>query len=173
MRYIITVLVLSITFVTSAFAVEKGDIVVQPNLNLGNYYFSGGHGNGRGIGLTGNVDFAVHQYVSVGAYVGFNNVKVKSTDWSYNRVGFGARGVFHFWQLIDDKVQKDLRSESIDWYVPFHLGYNFYTGDADGGDVLYGLGMGFRYYFNERIGIGVEFGGMELSPAKLGVAIKL
>lgn len=158
--------------VTKLHAVEKGDFVIQPNLNLGNYGFNGPGGNG--FGATLNLDFAVHDYVSVGPFLGFNSVKVKHTDWRYSRIGFGARGIFHFWQLIDDKVQKDLRADRIDWYVPLHVGYNFYRGDHfDGGDVLWGLGMGFRYYFNDKIGIGVEFGGMELSPAKLGVAIKL
>lgn len=153
-------------------AVEKGDFVIQPNLNLGNYGYRGPGGNG--FGATLNFDFAVHDYVSVGPYVGFNHVKAKGWDWKYNRIGFGGRAIFHFWQLIDDKVQKDLKSDKIDWYVPFHLGYSLYKGDfVDGGDFTWGLGMGFRYYFNDKIGIGVEFGGMELSPAKLGVAIKL
>ena len=157
-------------------AVEKGDLVIQPNLNLGNYYISGGlrGSRGFGIGVTGNVDYAVHEYVSVGGFVGFNHVNLKYGG-SYGRVGIGARGVFHFWQLVDDKAQKDLKSDKVDWYIPLHLGYNFYTGDASdaSGDVLWGLGMGIRYYFNDKIGIGFEFGGMELSPAKIGVAIKL
>lgn len=159
----------------SANAVEKGDFVIQPTLNLGNFGFNGAYtGNGRGIGITGNFDYAVHDYVSVGGFVGFNHVSVRHADWNYNRIGFGARGVFHFWQLIDDKAQKDLKSDKVDWYIPLHVGYNIYTGDfVDGGDVLWGLGMGIRYYFNDKIGIAFECGGMELSPAKIGVAIKL
>lgn len=174
-KYLFTLLVcLSVFSLSSVQAVEKGDFVIQPTLNLGNYSFNGGYSGGRGIGITANFDYAVHEYVSVGGFVGFNSVGVRNSSFKYNRIGFGARGVFHFWQLIDNKTSKDLKSEKVDWYIPLHVGYNIYTGDyADGGDVLYGLGMGIRYYFSPKFGIAFEFGGMELSPAKIGVAIKL
>ncbi len=174
-KYLFTLLVcLSVFSLSSVQAVEKGDFVIQPTLNIGNYSFNGSYSNGRGIGITANFDYAVHDYVSVGGFVGFNSIRIKHNKNNYGRIGFGARGVFHFWQLIDDKRPKDLKSDKVDWYIPFHVGYNIYSGDyIDGGDVLYGLGMGIRYYFNPKIGIAFEFGGMELSPAKIGVAIKL
>lgn len=170
-KYLFTLLVcLSAFSMSSVQAVEKGDFVIQPSLNIGNYYFNSNYASGNGIGITGNFDYAVHEYFSVGGFVGFNHIN----NYNYNRIGFGARGVFHFWQLIDNKASKDLKSDKVDWYIPFHIGYNIYTGDyADGGDVLYGLGMGIRYYFTPKIGLAFEFGGMELSPAKIGVAIKL
>lgn len=160
--------------ITKVEAVEKGDIVIQPSLNLGNYAFRGPGGNG--VGATLNVDFAVHDYVSVGPFVGFNALryKVYGGKNSYSRIGFGARGVFHFWQLIDDNAAKDLKSDKIDFYLPLHLGYSVYAGDVvENGDFAMGLGLGIRYYFNDKIGIEFEGGGMELSYAKLGVAIKL
>lgn len=155
-------------------AVEKGDFVIQPSLNLGNYGIASGVSGGRAFGVTGNFDYAVHDYVSVGGFVGFNSVRARNADWNYGRIGFGARGIFHFWQLIDDKVAKDLKSEKVDFYVPLHLGYNVYTGDgASGGDFNMGLAIGIKYYFNPKIGIAFETGGTELSWAKLGVAIKM
>lgn len=155
-------------------ASEKGDLVIQPSLNIGNYGIGRGYGNGFGIGVTANVEYAVHDYASVGGFVGFNNVSIKGWNGSYNRIGFGARGVFHFWQLIDDKVSKDLKSDAIDFYLPMHIGYGIYTGSGtSGGDVIWGTGLGIRYYFKDNMGVSFEFGGMELSYAKIGMAFKL
>jgi hypothetical protein len=175
-KYLFTLLVcLSVFSFSSVKAVEKGDFVIQPSLNLGNFNIVGdSYSSGRGIGVTANFDYAVHNYISVGGFVGFNNVSNRNSNYSYNRIGFGARGIFHFWQLIDDKAAKDLKSDKVDFYLPVHVGYGIYSGNGlNGGDVVAGLGIGIRYYFNEKFGIAFETGGMELSYAKLGVAIKL
>lgn len=155
-------------------AVEKGDFVIQPNLNLGNYGIAKGINGGMAFGVTANFDYAVHDYVSLGGFIGFNTVSARySNSYNYGRMAFGARGIFHFWQLIDDKVSKDLKSDKVDFYLPLHLGYNIYTGNGSGGDFNMGLAIGIRYYFNDRIGLAFETGGTELSFAKLGVAIKM
>lgn len=158
-------------------AVEKGDFVIQPSLNLGGFGLGGWGYGGFNLGTTLNLDYAVHDYVSVGGYVGFNSLL--NSDVKFSRIGFGARGVFHFWQLIDDKVAKDLKSDKVDFYMPLHLGYhvyrfnNGYNWGGNNGQFRMGTGLGVRYYFNPKIGIAFETGGMEMSWAKLGVAIKL
>jgi hypothetical protein len=164
----------------TALSSEKGDFVIQPNLNLGGYGGFAGY-SGFGIGATLNLDYAVHDYVSVGPWVGFTSRRQNLNDYSYSRIGFGARGVFHWWQLLDDKVQKDLKSDKIDFYLPVHLGYYFGTvrfdgekfNEFSGNGFNAGSGLGIRYYFNEKIGLGFEWGWQEMSWSKLGVAIKL
>lgn len=159
---------------SSVQAVEKGDLVIQPSLNLGGFAYAGGWG-GFNVGTTVNVQYAVHDYVSVGGYFGFN---ANTGTTKFRRIGFGATGTFHFWQLIDDKVDKDLKSDKVDFYFPVHLGYHLYR---FGGSNSYlkkgvfrgGAGLGVRYYFNDKIGVAFETGGMEMSWAKIGVAIKL
>jgi hypothetical protein len=169
-KYLLTLLVsLSILSVLSVKAVEKGDFVIQPSLNLGNYYINNSSGFGNGLGVTANFDYALHEYFSLGAFVGFNHVY----NDNYNRVNFGARGIFHFWQLIDNNASRDLKSDKVDWYLPLHVGFNFYSGTQKESLLYPGLGMGLRYYLTPKIGIAFEFGGMELSPAKIGIAIKL
>lgn len=170
-----TVFMLMLVSFAKGQAIEKGNFIIQPSLNLGGFAYTG-YG-GFNLGTTLNLDYAVHDYVSVGGYVGFNT-SLNST-WKYSRIGFGARGVFHFWQLIDDKVSKDLKSDKIDFYMPLHLGYHIYRfgdgfpGNANSGQFRMGTGLGIRYYFNPKIGIAFETGGMEMSWAKIGVAIKL
>lgn len=89
-KYLFTLLVcLSAFSMSSVQAVEKGDFVIQPSLNIGNYYFNSNYASGNGIGITGNFDYAVHEYFSVGGFVGFNHIN----NYNYNRIGFGARGV--------------------------------------------------------------------------------
>ncbi|MCO5231762.1 MAG: hypothetical protein M9958_11485 [Chitinophagales bacterium] len=160
-------------------AIEKGNFIIQPSLNLGGY---GAYSSGFGIGATLNAEYAVHNYVSVGGFAGFSTNS--SSNINFYRIGFGARGVFHFWQLIDDKVSKDLKADKIDFYVPLHLGYNLYrwsgykdypgwTKPSSSGQFRVGSGIGLRYYFTPKFGIALEVGGMEISPAKIGVSIKL
>ncbi|HUH75663.1 MAG TPA: hypothetical protein VLZ75_14810 [Chitinophagales bacterium] len=176
-KYLFTLLVcLSVFSLSSVQAVEKGDFVIQPTLNLGGFGY-GAYG-GTNLGVTANFDYAVHEYVSVGGYVGFNSLLNSSAK--YSRIGFGARGVFHFWQLIDNKTSKDLKSDKVDFYLPVHLGYHiyrfgndFYGTNLNSGQFRAGAGLGIRYYFSPKIGIAFETGGMEMSWAKIGVAIRL
>lgn len=172
-----TVFMLMLVSFAKGQAIEKGNFIIQPSLNLGGWGISGWGYGGFNLGATANLEYAVHDYVSVGGYVGFNSLL--NSDAKFNRIGFGARGVFHFWQLIDDKVDKDLKSDKIDFYLPVHLGYHIYKfGDntlwgGSTGQFRMGTGLGIRYYFSPKIGVAFETGGMEMSWAKIGVAIKL
>lgn len=148
-------------------AAHKGMVILQPDLNVGSNY---GRGYSTFIpGFTFNADFGVHDYVSVGPYAGFG-VKNK-----FNFIGVGARGVFHWWQLLDDKVNADLKSDVIDFYLPVFLGVDLFTHKNYGSDVRFksGAGLGFRYYFVEKFGVNLEWGWMEMSYAKIGVTIKI
>ena len=164
---------LSFGFV-NAQAIEKGDFILQPDLNLGSWGVAGW--SGFGFGATINGEYAVHDYASVGAYIGYS---IRSTSGaSFHRIGFGARGVFHFWNLIDNKVDKDLKSDKIDFYFPVHLGYHIYKFDGGyywagkSGQFRVGAGLGIRYYFKDNFGVNFETGGMEMSWAKIGVNFK-
>jgi hypothetical protein len=151
-------------------AVERGDLVIQPSVTLGAYGPSDRYKNGSWGGVMLNVDYAVHDYVSVGGYFGFTG------NDNFRQFGAGARGVFHWWQLLDDRRPKDLKSDKVDFYLPFFVGVRSIS-TSDGtridNDWFPGIGVGIRYYFNDKVGLAFEFGGMEMSTAKLGVSIKL
>lgn len=153
----------------NASAIEKGSFVIQPDLNLGSY---GSYGNADfGIGATVNLDYTVHDYVSVGGFLGINTNL--NSGYSYSMLGVGGRGIFHFWNLIDDKASADLKSDKIDFYLPVHLGVHIGLKNRSGSRFNAGVGLGVRYFFNEKIGINLEVGGMEMSWAKIGATIKL
>lgn len=153
-------------------AAHKGMIVLQPDINLGDH----GGWNNRGWagrtfipGFTFNADFGVHDYVSVGPYVGFGGRS------GVFHIAAGARCSFHWWQLLDDKVGKDLKSDKIDFYLPAYLGFNAFKVRDFKGQFNFGggAGLGFRYYFIENMGVNLEFGWMEMSYAKIGVQFKI
>lgn len=165
-------------------AAHKGMIVLQPDFNLGSHYafnrYDYGYYYGYGYygfvpGFTFNVDFGVHDYVSVGPFVGMGGRN------GYMNIAVGARGVFHWWQLLDDKVGADLKSDKIDFYFPVHLGVmidrwkGFY--DAKGkqwhAGAIGGAGLGFRYYIVKQFGVNLEWGWMEMSWAKIGLTVNL
>lgn len=154
-------------------ASEKGDFVIQADFNIGGTYryLYGGFAPG----VTLNLDYNVHQYAGVGAYAAANFSKY------YTQFAVGARGVFHWWQLLDDKIDADLKADKIDFYLPLHLGVRMvkYKDDVWYDDnKLYvnfnaGSGLGFRYYFIPSIGMNLEWGWQELSWAKIGVQFKI
>ena len=158
-------------------AAHKGMIILQPDLNVGSHLGFGKWGKGYyGVGVfvpgfTFNVDFGVHDYVSVGPYIGFGGRN------GFAHMAVGARGVFHWWQLMDDKVSGDLHSDKIDFYLPVHFGIamsrhksfdNVWRVGGNGGG-----GLGFRYYFVKKFGMNVEWGWQEMSWLKFGLTVNL
>lgn len=154
-------------------SVHKGMIILQPDFNMGSHGSFGGFGGEFIPGFTFNADFGVHDYVSVGPFVGLGGKN------NYMEMAIGARGVFHWWQLLDDKVNKDLLSDKIDFYLPVHMGVYMGRFDFNGNgsewdaDFNAGSGLGFRYYFVKQFGVNLEWGWMELSWAKFGFTVNM
>lgn len=153
-------------------AAAKGNFIIQADFNLGSTHpGSRGWGYYRGggfvPGFTLNLDYNVHDYASVGGFIGYG------ARYGLHHLAIGARGTFHWWQLLDDKVSADLKSDKIDFYMPVHLGVYMYMGGGTTARFNGGAGLGIRYYFVDNIGINMEFGRQEMSWAKLGFQFKL
>ena len=154
-------------------AAAKGNFIIQADFNLGSThpgskkwgYWGGGYGFVPGFTL--NLDYNVHDYASVGGYIGYG------ARYKIHHIAVGARGSFHWWQLLDDKVSADLKSDKIDFYLPVHLGVYMYAGGGVNAHFNGGAGLGFRYYFVDNIGVNLEWGRQEMSYAKIGVQFKL
>ncbi|MCB0513885.1 MAG: hypothetical protein KDC60_05600 [Bacteroidetes bacterium] len=157
-------------------AAAKGNFIIQADFNLGSThpglrtggYWGGYYGYGGFVpGFTLNLDYNVHDYASVGGYIGYG------ARHGLHHLAVGARGTFHWWQLLDDKVSADLKSDKIDFYMPVHLGVYMYMGGGTTARFNGGAGLGFRYYFVDNIGVNMEWGRQEMSWAKIGVQFKL
>jgi hypothetical protein len=169
---------------TSGGAAHSGMVVLQADFNLGSHGTFGAWYWGPGYpvrsnfvpGFTFNADFGVHDYASVGPYIGFGGRS------GYFQMALGVRGVFHWWQLLDDKVASDLHSDKIDFYIPIHLGVMMdrfkirpFPSASTSWHAAFngGGGIGFRYYFVKQFGINMELGWQEMSYAKLGFTFQI
>jgi hypothetical protein len=170
-------------------AAQKGNFMIQVSLNVAHHlgfaknYSSFGYGyvyDGIIPGLTLNLDYNVHRYVGVGLFysVGFQNYKKSNVFYLGN--AFGARGTFHWWQLLDDKSDVDLFSDKIDFDIHAHLG-GFALSEKNKNDnskvkkfgFNAGAGVGFKFYFVKSFGVAIDAGFEEASYAKLGLVIKI
>jgi hypothetical protein len=155
---------------TKAQAHNKGDVILTPFIGLGNWgYYRGTYGFPVGL----NVDFAVHRYADVGPFAG---VIINS---NYQGINFGARANFNWWQLLDDKVSKDLKGDKIDVYYTLGFGYEIfpntknYWGKRSINRFRWSSAIGIRWYFAERIALMGEVGAPSLAPLHIGIAFKI
>lgn len=178
---LLSTLFIGLTAATSnAQAFKAGDVMLSPGIGLGIY--GAGYGLGFTVPVVFNAEFGVHDYVSVGAYVGFWTNGWRNYRWNSTHVG--GRASFHAWQLIDEKVDADLMSDDLDVYVTAWLGYNFrrarFTGDGInsftigtwGNRFQGGAQIGVRYFFTENIGVFGEIGGTPTSYSNAGLTFK-
>jgi hypothetical protein len=168
---LLSTLVIVPTEKTQAQAHEKGDIILSPFIGAGNWgYYRGSYAMPVGI----NLDFAVHKYADVGPYAGI------VLNRNYSGINFGARANFNWWQLLDDKVAKDLKGDVIDLYYTLGFGYEIFAGDYDrywGRRASYNRfrwhsAMGIRWYFAPRIALMAEVGSPSLAPLHIGISFK-
>lgn len=145
---------------------RQGNLFATGGIGLGHYGYHVGGPYSRGIGLplTLNVDYGIMDYVSVGGYFGAL-FKDRSSS-----LGFGGRGSFHFWQLLNDKVSGDLMGETFDIYASVYTGAEVSGLRRDrfrAGGIL-----GARWFFMQNIAVTAEFGG-PMSYVMFGMSFKL
>ena len=192
MKYLIA---LAIPFLFStqnvtAQAWTKDTKVISLGLGAANYYHLGTtraplFGPTRGVysPITGQLsvegEFGVHQYVGVGFSTGFGGAagSLFGSKGSIN-VPFGALANFHFYQLIEDKMGKNLHADVLDIFVGVNIGTGigviFYDNVSDQVVPLAfgGVHAGARWYFADKIGLTGQFG-FGKSLIDLGLVFKL
>lgn len=151
---------------------DKGDVLLSPGLGYGTRI---GGADFFWPNFTFNADFGVHDYVSVGPYLGMAFGNNGNLAFSV-----GGRASFHWWQLMDDKVAKDLKQDQFEMYLPFWLGARIVTADngeskAKSSGFDGGLGLGLRWYpnANGRAALFAEWGRGPISWGAIGATIKV
>lgn len=142
--------------------------VGKAQLNLG-FGFSN-----RGLPVYGGFDYSVHKDITIGAEFSYRSYREnwKSDTYRHNIMGFSGNANYHFNHLFKIPTTWDL-------YAGLNAG--FYTWNSPSGyDGTYrsgfGLGaqVGGRYYFTNKLGVNLEFGGGNaFSGGKFGISIKL
>ena len=146
----------------------------QGSLGKGNEQFNAGVGFSTwGVPVYLGVDFGVHQDVTIGPVVSYRNYseRFNSNRYSHSIFTLGFNGNYHFNTLIDLDPEWDL-------YAGLTLGYYIWSSPNDYiGAQASALGLqgqiGGRYFFSDKFGVNVEFGGGISSGGKFGVTVKL
>lgn len=149
MRKIVLILV-AIMIATAGMA-QKGNSsltkgATQLNMGLGF--------NSDGLPLYVGIDYAVHQDVTLGPQL---NV-VFDDDAS---LAILARGDYHFNRLLEIPNEWDV-------YAGANAGINLGQGDA----LQLGIQIGGRWFWNDKWGLNLEFGGGNTYSTTLGVSMK-
>lgn len=141
-------------------SLEKGK--AQVNVGLG---FSG-----WGIPVYAGLDYGIHKNITIGfegSYRSWDNIGYK-----FSIIGISGNANYHFNQALNLPKEMDL-------YAGLNVGYYIYnTPSGYLGASLSTVGVsgqaGFRYFFNNKLGGNIEFGGgSATSGGKLGLTIKL
>lgn len=163
-----SILLLGITILTQVasaqYALQKGK--AQLNFGFGL--------SGWGVPVYAGVDIGIHKDMSFGAELSFRRYRENWRSFYYNHTvtGIGINWNYHFNSVLNMPEEWDI-------YAGLNAGYYIWNSpDVYPGDHVNGSGIGgqvgFRYYFNNRLGINLEGGsGNAFSGGKLGLTIKL
>jgi outer membrane immunogenic protein len=127
-----------------------------------------------GIPIYVGMDFGVHKDITVGGELSYRHYNEDYEGKSYGHSGFGivANGNYHFNTLLKMPEKWNL-------YAGANIGFTIWTSPDDyNGDNVSGIGfggqIGGRYFFNEKFGLNLEFGGgSSLVGGKFGITMKM
>ena len=159
--------------ISNAQSFEKGNVLLNPGIGYGNRILGARFFRPN---ISFSADIGVHDYVSVGPYVA-----TAFGGNGYNAFGVGARGNFHWWQLLDDKVAKDLKQDQFEMYFTLWLGASIVnvntsgSGKANSSGFDGGTSLGLRWYpnANNRFALFSEWGRGPISWGTIGATIKV
>ena len=153
----------------------SGNAFSQSPLPVGKTQLNFGVGfSGWGIPVYVGIDYSVHPDITVGGEISYRSYREnwKREYYVHNVMGFSVNGNYHFNTLL--KIP-----QKWDFYAGPNIGFFVWTSPFDYyGTHRSGLGIGGqvggRYYFSERMGLNLEFGGGNaFVGGKFGLSIKL
>lgn len=138
-----------------ALPLDKGQMQVNAGVGFSTW----------GLPVYAGLDYGINPDITVGGELSARLLSYGS--W----VGIAANGNYHFVNLLNLPSNTDL-------YAGLSLGFNLWL-PGSGYSGTYGSGLGFglqvggRYYFTDKLGANVEFGGGSVSGGKIGISYKL
>lgn len=174
--------ILSISLASNAQAFEKGGKYISLGLGGSNFWhissngYFGSYGNFGYTPITGQLsvqgEFGVHKYVGVGFTTGIGGRAAGTGIYRYGwgsgyssefNIPIGVIANFHFYQLIADKVSKDIHTDKLDVYAGLNLGSGvamFPGTDPLQVSALFFVGpqVGARYFFTPNMAANLEVG---------------
>ncbi|MBN1819860.1 MAG: hypothetical protein JW833_04055 [Prolixibacteraceae bacterium] len=156
------VLAASVAFAQSP--ISKGESQVNFGVGLSSW----------GVPVYLGFDYGVHPDITLGAEASFRSFNDNWRDHKYKHsvIGILGNANYHFNRILDIPSPWD-------FYAGLNLGFYSWNSPNDyEGSHTSGLGLGAqiggRYYFSNKVGINLEFGGgSAFSGGKFGLTIKL
>lgn len=172
MKKIVLVLVMLTSSLIFSQRIQKDEKQINAGIGLTSEW---------GIPLYAGFDYGVTNDITVGlqaSYASENKNFGTSNGIKGSWFGLGANGNYHFNTLLDIPNEWDvyagitLAYNSVSWNYPKDLDNKYRTGESSG--IGFAAQVGGRYYFSDKIGINVEFGGGNItSGGKVGVSFRL
>lgn len=180
MKRIFTALIGLLVFTgASAQSFNKGDVVANFGIGLGNTLYNGSGYKTSVPPLSASFEYGIVDHlfddkssIGVGGYFGYTSSKFDNMynstkdEWKYSSAIISARGSFHYSFL-----------EKLDTYTGLSLGYNIVSTKPDHkglgktSSLFVGWYAGARYYFTDAIAAMAEVG-YDVAYLNIGVAIK-
>ena len=145
----------------------------QGTLGKGGKQLNAGFGfSNWGVPIYAGVDFGVHESITIGPKVSFRtyNQTILSNRYSQTLIVISFNGNYHFNQLLE-------LPDPLDLYAGLSLGYYIWASDQDfSGAQASGIGLegqiGVRYFFSDKFGLNLEFGGGVGTGGGFGITYK-
>ncbi|WP_159517599.1 hypothetical protein [Sunxiuqinia indica] len=160
---------------TFVLLIVAGTIFAQGPISKGQTQVNVGVGlSSWGVPVYLGLDHAVHPDITLGAEVSFRSYddNWRNDKYHHSIIGFSGNANYHFNTVLNIPSPWD-------FYAGLNLGFynwsspNDYDGSHNSGVGL-GAQIGGRYYFSNKVGINLEFGGGNaFSGGKFGITIKL
>ena len=166
----------------------KGDLSVNAGLSLGVIGYGYGTFGSAGfpIPLSANLEYGIHEMISVGPYLGYlrRSYGPAGDRYRFTSFAFGAQGVFHASPFLNEHLDMDINEEKVDLYGKIILGYETYSWSYNGqdwnedymGDTgrgVFGPVLGVRYMFSPNFGGYAEGGRGAFGWLTFGLSIKM
>lgn len=169
--------VLSLLVGTQSFAQyvpDKGSKLLNVGVGVGGYGFGGyaGYGFSTGVAIGASFEAGVYKNITVGGFADYRRVGYVGISGGTNYIYIGARGSYHFNELLN------LATDKADLYAGIGLGYlsapvdaAYYVGYSSG-KIILPIHLGGRYFFSDKVGGFAELAS-DVAPLKIGVTFKL
>ena len=161
--------------IAAALFFGTGILYSQSPLPIGQSQLNFGVGLSEwGIPFYFGIDHSVHKDITIGGEVSYRayNEKWKNNGYRHRVLGCSGNGNYHFNSVLGIPRKWD-------FYAGINLGFyivsspEFYAGNRTSGIGL-GAQIGGRYYWSDKAGINLEFGGgSAFSNGKIGITVKL
>lgn len=160
---------------TVALVIATTAIFAQSPIAKGQAQFNAGVGFSTwGVPLYVGFDYGIHKDITLGIESSYRSYRERWHDQRYHHsvIGFLGNINYHFNSIFGIPPVWD-------FYAGLNLGFYIWNADEKYlGSHASGLGLGAqvggRYYFTDRVGINLEFGGGNaFSSGKIGISLKI